>query len=181
MKNKILQGLGILSISLLITGCDFKTPNNYDNDYTIEVSLDTTSYSQIESYHFDGKTVVCEFSPTTYKDYLEDDYKFNQFIIGNEVNYESNKYWVDIRTQLNYDIQTDRINKAYSLGCDKLFFSNVDIFDYINDFGINENITYDFLYDLINESNSYGMSVGASENDLMNTYDIGNLFDFTTY
>jgi hypothetical protein len=179
MKKIILSAIAIV-ITLSFTGCDPADDYVYTSS-NVEVELDTVDYYDIQRIHDNDDYAVCKLSVTTFQYWNTDAYLFNTLDIGNIVEYSTEEKWLDISTYSVYDLMDDRINKASNLGCDKLLFLNTDIYDWNNGFTITQNITEQYLTDLIYSANMLNMEVGALDLDIGDNYTVNSLFDFLKY
>jgi len=176
MKKIFITSLALISI-LSFTGCQPTDDYVYSNS-NVELELDTADYYDIQRIHDNDDFAVCKLSVTTFQYWNQDAGLFDIRDIKNIVEYSTEERWLDINTNSVYSIMSSRITNAYNLGCDKLLFSNTDIFDWNNGADITENITGQYLADLILEANSLNMEVGALDLDIGDNYSINSLFDF---
>ena len=172
MKNFTLVFITLFS-AMVLTGC-----GDYRSGDSVIVELDSVNSYQIENIHDDYDIAVCSFSVSSYDPHSNDKYLFDSYDIGNSVSYNYDDRWLDINSYSVYDIMSSKIDRAYLLGCDEVLFEDTDIYYWDNGFGIDEDITQQYLSDLVSDAHSLNLDVSAYDFDIGDSYNIQNLFDY---
>ncbi len=142
-----------------------------------DVDLFDTNISTIEELHKSGKKVICYFSAGSFEDWREDAGKFDNKILGKNLDGWEGEKWLDISSNTVYSIMDKRLELAKNKGCDGVEPDNVD--GYINDTGFNLTSLDQLSFNkfLATQAHKRDLSIGL-KNDLDQVVELEPYFDF---
>ncbi|KAF2209424.1 glycoside hydrolase family 114 protein [Cercospora zeae-maydis SCOH1-5] len=137
-----------------------------DNAYSIwDFDMAAASSSLIESFHAEGRRVICYFSAGSVEKYRSDSGEFPKEAVGKVMDGWPDENWVDIRNSKVRDIITRRIGEARSKGCDGVDPDNIDGYQNDSGFDLTEDDAVNFVRFLSQTAHKAGLAYGLKNGD----------------
>ena len=144
----------------------------------VMIDLFDTSDTVISALKSEGRVVSCYFSAGTFEEWREDADQFDQSILGLPMAEWEGERWLDIRSDLTFDIMNTRMATAQQKGCQALEPDNVD--GYINNtgFDLTKSDQISYLMKLSQAARNFGLLIGLKNADDL-VAELEPFFDFS--
>lgn len=132
-----------------------------------DIDLFDTPASTIQAIHNAGSKVICYFSAGTYENWRPDVAKFKAADIGSPMGDWPGENWVNTRSKTLRSVMAARLDLAQSKGCDGVDPDNMDAYNHLTGFSLQQSDAVSYIKYLAAQASSRGLAIG-----LKNTGDI---------
>ena len=142
-----------------------------------DVDLFDTPVETISELQQQGSKVICYFSAGSYEEWRDDAGDFPLSALGATLDGWPGERWLDIRSELVWEVMASRLDVAMEKGCDVVEPDNID--GYSNESGFTLRSADQLAYNqyLATQAHLRGLAIGL-KNDLDQVESLVGFFDF---